>query len=92
MEALKCLGAMTTLPHHAVFFLEYFFLALSFFVVNFSGFSLIIFSVAVPAFFDFVISPQVYPYKTKVCRALAESIDDKKRLVRKEAVKCRNEW
>ncbi|XP_073239400.1 MMS19 nucleotide excision repair protein homolog isoform X2 [Porites lutea] len=51
MEALKCLGAMTTLPHHAV-----------------------------------------YPYKTKVCRALAESVDDKKRLVRKEAVKCRNEW
>ena len=28
MEALKCLGAMTTLPHHAVLFLEYFFLAL----------------------------------------------------------------
>ena len=26
MEALKCLGAMTTLPHHAVLFLEYFFL------------------------------------------------------------------
>ena len=25
MEALKCLGAMTTLPHHAVLFLEYFF-------------------------------------------------------------------
>lgn len=51
MEALKCLGALTTLPHHVV-----------------------------------------YPYKTKVCRALADSVDDKKRLVRKEAVKCRNEW
>jgi len=51
MEALKCLGSMTTLPHHAV-----------------------------------------YPYKTKVCRALADTVDDKKRLVRKEAVKCRNEW
>jgi len=51
IEALKCLGALTTLPHHAV-----------------------------------------YPYKTKVCRALADSVDDKKRLVRKEAVKCRNEW
>ncbi|KAJ7336488.1 mms19 nucleotide excision repair [Desmophyllum pertusum] len=51
IEALKCLGVMTTLPHHAV-----------------------------------------YPYKTKVCRALADSVDDKKRLVRKEAVKCRNEW
>lgn len=51
MEALKCLGAMTTCPHHAV-----------------------------------------YPYKTKVCKTLAQSVDDKKRLVRKEAVKCRNEW
>ncbi|RMX48437.1 hypothetical protein pdam_00020451, partial [Pocillopora damicornis] len=51
MEALKCLGALTTLPHHVV-----------------------------------------YPYKTKVCKALADSVDDKKRLVRKEAVKCRNEW
>ena len=35
MEALKCLGAMTTLPHHAVLFLEYFF---SGFVFTFSGF------------------------------------------------------
>ena len=43
-------------------------------------------------FFRFFHFPQVYPYKTKVCRALAESVDDKKRLVRKEAVKCRNEW
>ncbi|XP_067037088.1 MMS19 nucleotide excision repair protein homolog isoform X2 [Acropora muricata] len=51
MESLKCLGAMTTLPHHVV-----------------------------------------YPYKTKVCKTLADSVDDKKRLVRKEAVKCRNKW
>ena len=88
MEALKCLGAMTTLPHHAVLFLEYFF---SCFVVTFSGFCLIIFSYGT-RFFRFFHFPQVYPYKTKVCRALAESVDDKKRLVRKEAVKCRNEW
>ena len=51
MEALKCLGSMTTLPHHAVLFLEYFF---SCFVVTFSGFCLIFF-IVVPAFFDFVI-------------------------------------
>ena len=42
---------MTTLPHHAVLFLEYFF---SCFVVTFSGFCLIFF-IVVPAFFDFVI-------------------------------------
>ena len=41
---------MTTLPHHAVLFLEYFF---SCFVVTFSGFCLIFF-IVVPAFFDFV--------------------------------------
>ena len=42
---------MTTLPHHAVLFLEYFF---SCFVVTFSGFCLIFF-IVVRAFFDFVI-------------------------------------
>ena len=51
MEALKCLGSMTTLPHHAVLFLECFFPC---FVVTFSGFCLIFF-IVVPAFFDFVI-------------------------------------
>ena len=76
---------MTTLPHHAVLFLEYFFLALLLLFLVFVR----LLSVTVPVFFRFF---QVYPYKTKVCRALAESVDDKKRLVRKEAVKCRNEW
>ena len=89
MEALKCLGAMTTLPHHAVLFLEYFFLAL--FLLFLFFFFCFFFSCGT-CFFRFCNFPQVYPYKTKVCRALAESVDDKKRLVRKEAVKCRNEW
>ena len=35
---------------------------------------------------------KVYPYKNKVTRALADNLDDKKRLVRAEAVKCRTEW
>ena len=79
---------MTTLPHHAVLFLEYFFLAL---LLLFLVFVCFFFSCGT-CFFRFCNFPQVYPYKTKVCRALAESVDDKKRLVRKEAVKCRNEW
>ena len=62
MEALKCLGAMTTLPHHAVHFLGYFF---SCFVVTFSGFCLIFFLVAIPAFFDFVISRRFILIKRK---------------------------
>ncbi|NWJ09292.1 MMS19 protein, partial [Crypturellus undulatus] len=32
------------------------------------------------------------PYKPRVIRALAKSLDDKKRLVRKEAVAARGEW
>ncbi|XP_062506699.1 MMS19 nucleotide excision repair protein homolog [Corticium candelabrum] len=34
----------------------------------------------------------VFPFRLKVIRALAATLDDKKRLVRKEAVKCRGEW
>ena len=89
MEALKCLGAMTTLPHHAVHFLGYFFFLLC---CYFFWFLFDCFFSCDTRFFRFCHFPQVYPYKTKVCRALAESVDDKKRLVRKEAVKCRNEW
>ncbi|XP_048585131.1 MMS19 nucleotide excision repair protein homolog [Nematostella vectensis] len=51
MEAIKCLGAMTTLEHHVV-----------------------------------------YVYKARVIKELACTLDDPKRLVRAEAVKCRNEW
>ena len=61
MEALKCLGAMTTLPHHAVLFLEYFFLALFLLFLFF----LFFFSVVVPAFFDFVISRRFILIKRK---------------------------
>lgn len=35
---------------------------------------------------------QVIPYKPRVIRALAKPLDDKKRLVRKEAVAARGEW
>ncbi|XP_070539635.1 MMS19 nucleotide excision repair protein homolog isoform X2 [Ptychodera flava] len=49
--ALKCVGVMTTLPHHAV-----------------------------------------YPHQKNVLRQLAVALDDKKRLVRKEAVVAREEW
>ena len=63
MEALKCLGAMTTLPHHAVLFLEYFFLALLLLFLVFVLF--FFFSVVVPAFFDFVISHRFILIKRK---------------------------
>ena len=36
--------------------------------------------------------PQLLPYKPQVIRALATPLDDKKRLVRKEAVLARGEW
>ena len=62
MEALKCLGAMTTLPHHAVLFLEYFFLTL---LLLFLVFVCFFFSVVVPAFFDFVISHRFILIKRK---------------------------
>ena len=35
---------------------------------------------------------QVYPYQNQVIRGLAPCLDDKKRLVRKEAVKSRASW
>ncbi|CAB4009785.1 MMS19 nucleotide excision repair homolog [Paramuricea clavata] len=35
---------------------------------------------------------EVYPYKKQVIQSLAKCLDDQKRLVRKEAVQCRNEW
>lgn len=35
---------------------------------------------------------QLLPYKARVIRALAKPLDDKKRLVRKEAVAARGEW
>lgn len=35
---------------------------------------------------------QLLPYKGRVIRALAKPLDDKKRLVRKEAVAARGEW
>ncbi|XP_077205549.1 MMS19 nucleotide excision repair protein homolog isoform X1 [Paroedura picta] len=37
-------------------------------------------------------TPVVIPYKPRVIRALAKPLDDKKRLVRKEAVTARGEW
>ncbi|KAM5271384.1 MMS19 nucleotide excision repair protein homolog isoform 2-T2 [Ctenodactylus gundi] len=37
-------------------------------------------------------TPVVLPYKPQVIRALAKPLDDKKRLVRKEAVSARGEW
>ncbi|XP_045147478.1 MMS19 nucleotide excision repair protein homolog isoform X3 [Echinops telfairi] len=36
--------------------------------------------------------PVLLPYKPQVVRALAKPLDDKKRLVRKEAVSARGEW
>ncbi|XP_036294633.1 MMS19 nucleotide excision repair protein homolog isoform X7 [Pipistrellus kuhlii] len=36
--------------------------------------------------------PVLLPYKPQVIRALAKPLDDKKRLVRKEAVSARGEW
>nr|XP_020739137.1 MMS19 nucleotide excision repair protein homolog isoform X4 [Odocoileus virginianus texanus] len=36
--------------------------------------------------------PTLLPYKPQVIRALAKPLDDKKRLVRKEAVSARGEW
>jgi hypothetical protein len=35
---------------------------------------------------------QVLPYAVDIVRALVSMLDDKKRLVRKEAVKCRSQW
>ncbi|XP_051002527.1 MMS19 nucleotide excision repair protein homolog isoform X2 [Acomys russatus] len=37
-------------------------------------------------------TPVLLPYKAQVIRALAKPLDDKKRLVRKEAVSARGEW
>ncbi|XP_027503972.1 MMS19 nucleotide excision repair protein homolog [Corapipo altera] len=37
-------------------------------------------------------TPVLLPYKAQVIRALAKPLDDKKRLVRKEAVAARGEW
>ncbi|XP_060245585.1 MMS19 nucleotide excision repair protein homolog isoform X4 [Meriones unguiculatus] len=37
-------------------------------------------------------APVLLPYKAQVIRALAKPLDDKKRLVRKEAVSARGEW
>ncbi|KAH0504569.1 MMS19 nucleotide excision repair protein-like protein [Microtus ochrogaster] len=37
-------------------------------------------------------TPVLLPYKSQVIRALAKPLDDKKRLVRKEAVSARGEW
>uniref|UniRef100_A0A8C2YJW7 MMS19 nucleotide excision repair protein n=1 Tax=Chinchilla lanigera TaxID=34839 RepID=A0A8C2YJW7_CHILA len=37
-------------------------------------------------------APVLLPYKSQVIRALAKPLDDKKRLVRKEAVSARGEW
>ncbi|NXK95056.1 MMS19 protein, partial [Formicarius rufipectus] len=37
-------------------------------------------------------TPVLLPYKARVIRALAKPLDDKKRLVRKEAVAARGEW
>lgn len=34
----------------------------------------------------------LYPFKAKVIKELLKALDDKKRLVRKEAVDCRNKW
>ncbi|CAG8494406.1 1527_t:CDS:10 [Paraglomus occultum] len=34
----------------------------------------------------------LFPYKSQVIRVLAEALDDRKRLVRKEAVDCRSKW
>lgn len=35
---------------------------------------------------------QVLPFRARVLRTLAKPLDDKKRLVRKEAVVARSEW
>ena len=34
----------------------------------------------------------VYPYQKNVISSLKNCLDDKKRLVRREAYKCRNQW
>uniref|UniRef100_A0A8B9IPQ2 MMS19 nucleotide excision repair protein n=1 Tax=Anser cygnoides TaxID=8845 RepID=A0A8B9IPQ2_ANSCY len=39
-----------------------------------------------------LVSAPLLPYKARVIRALAKPLDDKKRLVRKEAVAARGEW
>lgn len=38
------------------------------------------------------LSSQLIPFKQHVIRALAKPLDDKKRLVRKEAVEARCQW
>ena len=35
---------------------------------------------------------KVFPFKARVTRELVDLLDDHKRVVRREAVKCRNEW
>ncbi|XP_046850704.1 MMS19 nucleotide excision repair protein homolog isoform X2 [Xenia sp. Carnegie-2017] len=35
---------------------------------------------------------ELYPYKNQIIKSLSKCLDDPKRLVRKEAVLCRNEW
>ena len=34
----------------------------------------------------------IYPYQMNVIRSLKSCLDDRKRVVRKEAFKCRNHW
>ncbi len=34
----------------------------------------------------------IFPFKTRVINILQRALDDKKRIVRKQAVKTRNEW
>lgn len=35
---------------------------------------------------------KIFPFKSTVLNSLQKSVDDAKRLVRKEAAKTRNEW
>ncbi|EFA86574.1 putative DNA repair and transcription protein [Heterostelium album PN500] len=36
--------------------------------------------------------PKIYPFRNQVINGIVPALDDKKRLVRREATKCRNSW
>ncbi|CAG8771911.1 7017_t:CDS:2, partial [Acaulospora morrowiae] len=44
------------------------------------------------AFPDTIPFDVLYPFKSKVLKGVGNALDDKKRLVRKEAVDCRSRW
>ena len=71
IAALRCLGALTTLPYHVVWQ------------------QLLNLVCAI----TFPLPPsQVHPYRGMITEGLAASLDDHKRLVRKEAAEARSRW